>query len=119
MKAEITGRVARNPNRYKDRKEPTGLGPLGNPPAWIKTPSQKEAWKTFEKELPWLNQSHRVLVGIAASILGRQVAGEEVGTKALSLLRQCLNSMGATPADASKVKMPVDDEPDDPAAKYF
>ncbi|MBR0695820.1 hypothetical protein [Bradyrhizobium lablabi] len=33
----------------------------------------------------------------------RLQSGEEIGTKALSLLRLCLSSVGATPADASKV----------------
>jgi hypothetical protein len=56
---------------------------------------------------------------IAGGLMGRLIEGEEVGVKALSLLRQCLNSMGATPADASNVKMPADEEPDDPARKYF
>jgi hypothetical protein len=30
-----------------------------------------------------------------------------------------LGSRGATPSDASKVKMPDDDEPDDTSKKYF
>jgi hypothetical protein len=35
-----------------------------------------------------------------------------------NLLRQILGSMGATPSDASRVKMP-EEKIDDPADKYF
>jgi hypothetical protein len=119
IKAETTGRTLRNPKRFKDRKEPTGLGPLGAPPKFLKTPSQIEAWNTFSDELPWLNKSHRALVGIASDIRGRLIAGEDVGVKALNLLRMILGSMGATPSDASKVRMPEDEMPDDPSSKYF
>jgi len=40
-------------------------------------------------------------------------SGNEVGTKALSLLRLRLSSMGATPADASKISWAPEEEPDD------
>jgi hypothetical protein len=84
----------------------------------MKTATQLEAWNTFTEELPWLNRSHRALVSIACDIRGRLIAGEDVGVKAQNLLRQCLGSMGATPADSSKVKMP-EEKIDDPADKYF
>src|SRR5436190_21213340 len=92
IKAQTTGRTLRNPKRFQNRKEPTGLGPLGSPPKFLKTASQKEAWNTFADELPWLNHSHRALVSIASDIRGRQIAGEDVGVKALNLLRMMLNS---------------------------
>jgi hypothetical protein len=91
---------------------------LGKPPSWMKKVSQVEAWQMFSDELPWLNQSHRSLVEIAASIRARVMMGDDIGIKALNLLRQCLGSMGATPADSSKVTMPVE-RVDDPADKYF
>jgi len=119
IKAQTTGRTSRNPKRFAERKEPTGLGPLGAPPKYLRTASQKEAWTTFATDLPWLNQSHRTLVAMASDILGRLIDGEEVGVKALNLLRMMLNSMGATPSDASKVKMPDEGDPDDPSKKYF
>jgi hypothetical protein len=119
IKAQATGRTIRNPKRFADRKEPAVTSPLGKPPKYFKTPSQIEAWNTFADELPWLNYSHRALVSIASDIRGRQIAGEDVGVKALNLLRMMLNSMGATPSDASKVRMPDEGGPDDPSSKYF
>lgn len=116
-KAAVEASDKKNPQRFKNRTEAKADGPLGNPPAWLKdTPEikAKAAWKLFEKELPWLNQSHRTLVGMAANIQGRIMAGQEVGVQAMNLLRQMLGQMGATPADASKVATGDDgDEKDD------
>jgi hypothetical protein len=118
--AIATGRVQHDPKRFKGRNEPESNGPLGDPPKWMKKKEQIEAWEEFEHELPWLNQSHRALVGIASDIRGRQIAGEEISIQFLNLLRQCLGQMGATPSDASKVNVPDDDQtPTDPSAKYF
>jgi hypothetical protein len=119
IKAQTTGRTLRNPRRFADRKEPVVTSPLGPPPKWLKKPGQVEAWNTFADELPWLNRSHRALVSLASDIRGRVISGEDVGVKALNLLRMMLGSMGATPSDASKVAMPPEKDEDDPAAKYF
>lgn len=105
-KAKTEGRDKINAGRYKNRKEPAANGPLGDSPVWLKDGADikaKSAWKLFAKELPWLNESHRTLVGMASTIQGRIMAGQEVGVQAMNLLRQMLGQMGATPADASKV----------------
>lgn len=120
-KAKATGQdIGTHKAVFDGRTEPEVTDPLGDPPGWMKKASQIEAWKMLSAELPWLNRSHRSLVGIAAEILGRQIAGEEVGVQALNLLRQCLGQMGATPSDASKVKVPGGEKDNkDPSAKYF
>ncbi len=61
LKAEITGRVMHDPQRFRNRNEPISKGPLGNAPKWM-SHEQKTAWETFSDELPWLNHSHRALV---------------------------------------------------------
>lgn len=109
-KARIEGRHLINAGRYK-RNEPTADA-LGDPPKWLNE-SQVEAWYEFAGEIPWLNRSHRALVEIASLMRARLQSGGEVGTKALSLFRLCLSSMGATPADASKVSWVAEEEPDD------
>lgn len=122
VKAKATGQDSgTNKKRFEDRVEPEAKGPLGNPPKWMVKSGALSAWKEFAAELPWLNQSHRSLVEIASEIRGRLIAGEDVGVQALNLLRQCLGSMGATPSDASKVKVPDGDEgkDKDPSKKYF
>jgi hypothetical protein len=77
-----------------------------------------DAWEAFDDELPWLNRSHRCIVGIA-SIARSELAAGCADTKMLNLLRQCLGQMGATPADASKITMPDDGAPEDISEKYF
>lgn len=111
-KAAIEARDKKDPQRFKNRKEPTSPDELGDPPDWMGG-EQRLVWKVFQKEIPWLNGSHRGLVEIATIIRSRLTAGEEVGIQALNLLRQCLGSMGATPSDASKVSLSEDDEEDD------
>ena len=79
---------------------------------------QRAAWDLIRREVPWLMESDRALVEIAASIRARVMAGEEVGVSALNQLRMCMAQMGATPADRSKVAVP--DEPEgDPADRFF
>ena len=117
IKAQITSRIKKDPQRFKDRAEPVVNSPLGAPPQWMN--ADQEAWNTFRTELSWLNKSHRSLVEIASTIRARVMSGADIGVKALSLLRQCLGQMGATPTDSSKVTMPDDSKPNDPADKYF
>lgn len=121
-KAKATGQDSgTNKKRFEERKEPTIESPLGDPPKYMKKAGEIEAWHMLSAELPWLNNSHRAIVAIACDILGRKIAGEDVGVQALNLLRQCLGQLGATPSDASKVKMPDGDDKDsqDPSKKYF
>lgn len=124
-KAKATGQDSgTNKKRFEARTEPEVDSPLGAPPKWMRKESA-EAWEVFRAELPWLNNSHRSLVEIASEIRGRLMSpkadSELVGVQALNLLRQCLGQMGATPSDASKVKIPDGKEgkDKDPSAKYF
>jgi hypothetical protein len=109
-RAKLEGRDTKNPQRYR-HNEPIAAA-LGDPPKWLNE-TQAEAWRGFEAELPWLNRSHRCIVQIASVLTARMASGNEVGTKALSLLRLCLSSMGATPADSSKISWAPEEEPDD------
>lgn len=116
LKAKAEGRDITHPSRFADRKDAKANGPLGTPPVWLKDTTDnkaKSAWKLFAKELPWLNESHRTLVGMASTIQGRFMAGQEVGVQAMNLLRQMLGQMGATPSDASKISIPEEAEKDD------
>lgn len=115
-KAALDASDKKNPQRFKNRKDPSSEC-IGDPPAWLKDTEKsmaRTAWYDFADEIPWLNKSHTSFLTIAADIRGRQMTGAEVGVQALNLLRQCLGQMGATPSDATKVTMPDDnDEGDD------
>src|SRR5688572_5835629 len=118
-KAAVTGQAAVRRKKFEGRNEPTIADEVGPPPDWMNE-SQRKAWETLAREVPWLNSSHRALMEIASYQRARLMAGEDVGVQALNLLRQCLGQMGATPADASKAGAKPDGEGDeDPASKYF
>src|SRR4051812_17425631 len=111
-KAEVTGQAGKKRTKFEARKEPKANAPLGAPPQWLldtDTIKAKSAWALFQREIPWLTESHRMLVGMAANIQGRIMAGQEVGVQAMNLLRQMLGQMGATPSDASKISVPDDE----------
>jgi hypothetical protein len=115
-KAIATGRVKHDPKRFANRREPPTTEPLGPAPAWLKKPAA-DAWEAFDDELPWLNRSHRCIVGIA-SVARAELAAGCADTRMLNLLRQTLGQLGATPADSSKITIPTD-EIADPSDKYF
>lgn len=111
VKAEVTGAAAKNPQRHRDRKE-AKTPSLGAPSKFLDVNGQA-AWESFKRELPWLAESDRSLVEIAAHVRGRLLGGEDVGVTALSMLQSILSKMGASPADRSKVSTPDDDQPKD------
>lgn len=116
-KATIEGRDKKDPQRFKNRVEPKVDDGLGEPFAWVIDTEEnkaREAWGVIAVTVPWLNASHRILVATASNILGRMIAGQEIGVQATNLLRQCLGQMGATPTDASKISWaPAEKDPDD------
>lgn len=117
-KAAVTGQAAVRRKKFEGRNEPAVNTEVGPPPEWMND-NQREAWNIISSEIPWLNSSHRAIVEIASYIRARLMSGEEVGVPALTLLRQCLGQMGATPADASKAGARPDGESKDPADDYF
>ncbi|WP_160119652.1 hypothetical protein [Rhodovarius lipocyclicus] len=116
-KAEVSAAVLKDPGRHAGRKPPKIDAAIGDPPSWM-TPEQAQVWWLFVAEVPWLNHSHRAVIEIAVTIRARLMSGADVGVQALNLLRQCLGQIGATPADASKVNLP-DDEDKDPDERFF
>jgi hypothetical protein len=78
----------------------------------------RAAWEGFRREFPWLAESDRALLEIAAVLRARPGQGDEVGVQALNLLRLIVAQMGGTPADRAKVTLTEDDE-SDPVADYF
>lgn len=116
--AKATAAAVKNPQRHRDRKAPTGVSPLGAPSAYLQA-HEKQAFARFQKELPWLKESHRLLVEIASRFRG-QLMHPDPEKRGLSLqgfqeLRRCLSQLGATPADESKVNIGdgADEDEDD------
>lgn len=121
-KARLLGRDKQNPARFTGRNEPLIDDDLGDAPGWLidsDAAKPREAWGELRASIPWLNSSHRGIASIAATVMGRMMAGQDVGIQSMNLLRQCLGQMGATPADAGRVGLPAGPTELDPAEEYF
>ena len=110
-KVKVDGADVKNPQRHRDRKEPTG-SPLGAASKFLDKHGE-QAWEGFKRELPWLLESDRALVEVASSVRGRLLSGEDVGVTALSMLQSILSKMGATPADRSRIDIAEGEEDDE------
>ena len=106
--ARLTGAAAKNPQRYRSRREPLVAEPLGDPPDWLAVP-QRRVWRDFEKRLPWLNRSHRCITAIACILEAKMRAGT-LGLPGMTLLKVTLGQMCATPTTAGKIRMPAPPE---------
>jgi hypothetical protein len=115
-KAEVSGAAAHDPQRFKDRKSPKRIRPLGEPYKAM-TDKQKMAWTELEYELPWLTSSHRPLVRLACVWMAK-MDEDDFGVSATQALSSILSKLGATPVDETKVNH-TDDGDEDPADKFF
>ena len=98
---QLSGTLQKNPGRYSRRYEPLVNEPIGEPPYWLPEPA-KAAWHDITPRLPWLNRSHRGIVGITCLLAGKLATGD-ISISAMNLLRQCLGQLGATPTDFARV----------------
>lgn len=115
--AKATGAAAKNPQRFRDRKEPK-VAKLGPPPEHLSA-EEVEAWHLFADEIPWLGSSDRAILIAAARLRARLIA-DTLPLSAFGELRQVLNALGATPAARTKVSAPSGEkEDDDPAGDYL
>lgn len=117
-RAEATGAAQKNPQRHRDRRGPQTAASLGDAPAWF-DPMQAGMWEGFKKELPWLTESDRAAVEMAAVLRSSfRAAPVDFGATKMNLLRLLLAQLGATPADRSKVAV-GDGEETDPDDAFF
>lgn len=116
-KAEVSGAAIKNPQRHMERKTPAGMRPIGAPRAQMPD-TQKQIWKEFCDELPWLNNSHRALLQIACLLRARIEADLMVSVPTISTYSAVLSKLGATPVDESKINC-GDGDDEDEADKFF
>lgn len=118
-KARLTGYAEKHNERFQTggNHPPDYADPIGAPYDWL-SQEAADAWHEFADTLPWLNRSHRSIVGLTANLAGRMQSGT-LPDSGLNLLRLCLGSLGATPADFSKVGWTPPAEQDDLADRFF
>ena len=115
-KAEVSGAELAHPERFKDRKAPTGR-PLGEPYARM-AEGQREVWAEFAAEMPWLRSHHRSLLRLACILAARMDTDPDFGVSASQALSSILSKLGATPVDDTKVNH-GDGGDEDPADRFF
>lgn len=117
LKAEVSGAVAKNAGRFKDRKGPKRTRPLGEPYANM-SDDEKRVWVELSGDMPWLHSGHRIMVRMVCHHAARLNSGEEFGTKATTALSSLLSKLGATPVDETKVTH-SDDGDAEPEDRFF
>jgi hypothetical protein len=111
-KAAVTGAALKDPQRHRDRTEPSS-SPIGKPSLHLDE-FAKQAFEAFKREIPWLMESDRALIEVASSLRGRMIEDAAgVGVSALQALSAVLSKLGATPTDRSKISVPADEEEKD------
>ena len=113
----IDGSAIVNPARYANRQDSKLTHELGDPYPTM-TDSQKVAWRELQQDLPWLNNSHRVIVRIACYWIAKLDDGEDLGVNAITGLSSILSKLGASPVDESKVNH-GDGGEEDESDKFF
>lgn len=116
-KAEASGAIAKNAGRFRDRKAPKKVRPIGEPYAKM-TEVEQTYWAEFTQELPWLNSGHRVMLRMACQLSARMDEGSEMGVSAMQTLSSILSKLGATPVDETKVNHAGDGD-EDPDDRFF
>lgn len=117
-KAKAAGADVKNPKRHEGRTAPKGTSGLGPASKWMGE-WQVKAFDLFRGELPWLKESHRVLVELASVQRARMLDPEDrLSMDGATELRRCLAQLGATPADESKVNSGDGGEEDPDEALY-
>lgn len=116
-KAEVSGAIAKNAGRFKDRTVAKHVRPIGEPYASM-TDAQKTVWAEMVADMPWLNSSHRILLRLACYHAARLETEGEFGVSATTALSAILSKLGATPVDETKVNH-GDGEKEDPADAFF
>jgi hypothetical protein len=115
-KAEVSGAVAKNAGRFADRKAPK-VKALGLPPKEL-TENQKTAWVEISSSLPWLDNSHRVILELACRLVAKMRENPEFGVNAIQALSSLMSKLGATPVDATKITYDPGDS-EEPEDKFF
>ena len=121
-KAELTGAIAKNPQRYRDRSEPRTSGqPIGKAPAHLPATCRK-VWDELAGNLQWLEREDRAALELTSVALGQVrhclSLGEPVTASLLASANTALGKLGASPADRSKVQTAAPEDTDDPFAAF-
>ncbi|WP_170789590.1 hypothetical protein [Ruegeria lacuscaerulensis] len=104
-KAILTGAAKKDPQRYRGRNEPEGLGELGVPPDYLNE-TEQAVWRAFADELPWLVHSDRALLESACILRARVQLKQDLSAALLRELRLHVSALGGCPTNRSNIQVP-------------
>jgi phage terminase small subunit len=108
----MSGAVAKNPQRFTQRKsEPKPLAPIGTAPKHL-TPSERTIWKEIVTCAPAgaLGSSDRIILEIVCKLTHAFRTGVLCRASEVAQLMNGLGRLGLSPADRAKLNV----EPDPP-----
>ncbi|SLJ92881.1 hypothetical protein SAMN06295987_1026 [Novosphingobium mathurense] len=109
--AKVTGATSKNPGRHAGRNDPTS--PLLGEPSRYLNAKQRRAWRMFKDELPWLVESDRPLVDLAAIQRAKLIEFQGLTINEVQVYSAILSKLAATPVDRSRAPSFLDDEEPD------
>ena len=108
-KAEVTGATQKNPKRFKQRSEPDpevygdAMSPLGDASDWLPEDAAT-AFDTLCRSFPWLTESSRISVEIAAMLYARmRDPKDKLVATDIAQLRALVGAFGGTPASLTNI----------------
>ncbi|MDO6588503.1 hypothetical protein Q4543_23790, partial [Salipiger sp. 1_MG-2023] len=117
-KAKLTGADKAHPERFRNRFNPKGEQPVGDPPSFMSA-KEKAAWRDFARRWPWLTAADEPALVALAQLRALIEDPKKQKTAALyTAYRLAINEFGGTSVSRSKVHAPVAEEEDDPFAKF-
>lgn len=118
-KAKLTGAAAKDPQRYRDRKEPDGGGPLGDAPEFLNE-LQKQAWYDYRLRWPWVTQADAPQLAALCKLRVKIEYGDDGdwGAATINAYRLLTSEFGGTPVSRSKIFQPKEEEKKDPFADF-
>lgn len=121
-RAKLTGADAKNPQRFRNRSDPTtSKAPVGNPPAYL-AKEAKAVWRDLACNLGWLVKEDRFALESAclaiAQVRTMHRAGDPITGAMFAAMNVAIGKLGASPTDRSKVFQEPDDDDDDEFAQF-
>ncbi len=108
-KAAITGATKKNPKRFEGRADPDpqefsgAMAPLGKASEWL-AQDVEEAFAEIRRSFPWLTESSRISVEIAAVLYARMRDPiNKMVASDFAQLRALMGAFGGTPASLSSI----------------
>lgn len=112
----LSGAFKHDPKRGRARaNEPQPTGPIGEPPARLRSAAARAAWAELVAQAPWVTASDRWWLELACRLQVKAQDGRGSGADDRNLMA-ALKALGVNPADRSRVQVPK--KPEEPTSGF-